>query len=168
MQKSLNKLHYCMHLIETKLHFISNKVNPFLLLYKIPYLKRRMKKIHGTDNPLKWYNDFWTNEKDGFGINYFTHALLVGVLYLIFISIGIIIISFIKPEIVLNEYYFISLGVVSFIICHYLVFRNDVYLKYFDEFKNWTKTERRINTLSSIIFIIFTIILFFQSLINFY
>ncbi len=159
-----------MHLIETKLHFLSNKVNPFLLLYKIPYLKRRMKKNHGIDNPLEWYNKFWTDEKDGHGINFFTSEYLFGIIYLSFISFGINTIGFIKPKIDSNLFYFIVIFVfpfvVTYLICNYLVFKNDKYLKYFNEFKNWTKKERRINILTSIGLIIFTIILFFQSLIS--
>ncbi len=157
-----------MHLIETKLHFLSNKVNPALLLYKIPYFKRRIKKNYGIDNPLEWYNKFWTDEKDGMGINFFTSEYLFGIIYLIFISFGIITIGLIKPEIASNLFYFIVIFVfpfvVSYLICNYLVFKNDEYLKYFDEFKNWNKKERRINILSSIGVIIFAIILFFQSL----
>jgi hypothetical protein len=163
MKRTLNILHFSLYVIENKLHFLFNKINPALLLYKIPSIKNRMKEKYGIENPTEWYNRFWTDKKDGFSL-WFSGGWLIGIIALIFISIGKIAINITNPEIVLNYYYFILLGGLSYLICYFFVFKNDGYLKYFDEFKNWTKTEKRKNVLLSLGFIIGVIALFFSSL----
>ena len=98
-----------------------------------------MKENEGIENPTEWYDNFWNDTKNGYGL-WFTGGWLIGIIALTFIGLGIIVIKLVTPELVLNEYYFISLGAVSYLICHFLVFKNDQYLKYFDEFK-----EKEIN-----------------------
>ena len=166
MKKSLNILHFSLYLIETKLHSLFNKVNPALLLFKIPSVKKRMKENEGIENPTEWYDKFWTDKKNGFGL-LFIGGWLIGIIALILISIGIIVINITNPEMVLNKYYFISLGVISYLTCYFLVFKNDEYLKYFNEFKNWTRAEKRKNVSLSVGFFIGVITLFFISLLYF-
>jgi amino acid transporter len=101
-----------------------------------------------------------------FGLRY-AGGWLIGIIALFFISLGIIVVNISNPEIVLNHYYFILFGVVSYLICYFLVFKNDAYLKYFDEFKNWTIAEKRKNVLLSVGFIIGVITLSFSSLLYF-
>ena len=166
MKRSLNILHFSLYLIETKLHSLFNKINPALLLFKIPSVKKRMKENEGIENPTEWYDNFWTDKKNGFGLR-FIGGWLIGIVALTFISLGIIAIKIITPELVLNEYFFISSGIISYLICYFLVFKNDLYLKYFKEFENWTISEKRKNMLTSIGFILSVIVLFFLSLLYF-
>jgi|SRR5690554_1794509 len=166
MKRSLNILHFSLYLIETKLHFLFNKINPALLLFKLPSVKKRMKKNEGIENPMEWYDNYWTDKKNGFGL-WFIGGWLIGIVALTFIGLGILTIKILSPELVLNKYYFISLGVISFLICHLLVFKNDQYLKYFEEFKDWTEAEKRNNVLASVGFIFGVIALFFLSLLYF-
>ena len=166
MKRSLNILHFSLYLIETKLHSLFNKINPALLLFKIPSVKKRMKENEGIENPTEWYDNFWTDKKNGFGL-WFIGGWLIGIVALTFIGLGIIAIKIITPELILNEYFFISSGIISYLICYFLVFKNDRYLKYFKEFENWTISEKRKNMLTSIGFILAVIVLFFLSLLYF-
>ncbi|WP_223033625.1 hypothetical protein [Hanstruepera marina] len=125
-----------------------------------------MKNKYGIKNPIEFYNDFWTDKKTGFGL-IFSGGWLIGIVGLIFISLGIIAIDIINPKLVLNKYYLISLGIFSYLICYFLVFKNDQYLKYFEEFKDWSIVEKRKNVLSGIGFIFGVIVLFFSSLLYF-
>jgi hypothetical protein len=166
MKRSLNILHFSMYLIATKLHSLFNKINPALLLFKIPSVKKRMKDNDGIENPTEWLDNLWTDKKDGFSL-WYSGGWLIGIVALAFIGLGIIAIKIINLKLILNESYFISLGIISYIICYFLVFKNDMYLKYFEEFENWTTKEKRLNILSSFGFILAIIILFFISLLYF-
>ena len=166
MIRSLNILHYSLYLIENKLHSLFNKINPALLLFKIPSVKKRMKDKEGIENPTEWYDDFWTDKKNGFSL-WFIGGWLIGIVFLVFIGLGIITIKILSPELTLSKYFFISSGIISYLICYFSVFKNDQYLKYFKEFENWTTNEKRIKTFTSIAFILSVIVLFFSSLIYF-
>ena len=163
MKRRLNKLHFSLYLIENKLHSLFNKINPALLLFKIPSVKRRMREKEGIENPTEWYDDFWTDRKNGYSL-WFVGGWLIGIVALTFIGLGIITIKILSPELVLIKYYFISTGVISNLICYFLVFKNDQYLKYFKEFENWTTSEKRKNVLMSILFMLGVVTLFFTSL----
>ncbi len=126
-----------------------------------------MKNKFSIENPIEFYNSFWIDKKNGFFGLVFSGGWLIGIVALTFISLGIIAIKITSPELTLNEFYFISLGVISYLICYFLVFKNDHYLKYFEEFKNWTTKERRKNVLSSVGIIFGVIALFFFSLLYF-
>ena len=166
MKRSLNILHFSLYLIETKLHSLFNKINPALLLFKIPSVKKRMKENEGIENPTEWYDNFWTDKKNGLGL-WFIGGWLIGIVALTFIGLGIIAIKIITPQLVLNEYFFISSGIISYLICYFLVFKNGLYLKYFKEFENWTKSEKRKNMLTSIGFMLAVMFVFFSSLLYF-
>jgi len=48
------------------MEFLKSKINIFLLIYKIPSVKKRMKNKYGIENPLEYYNDFFLNKEYGF------------------------------------------------------------------------------------------------------
>ncbi|EDM44006.1 hypothetical protein SCB49_10462 [unidentified eubacterium SCB49] len=125
-----------------------------------------MKEKEGIENPIEWYNDFWTDKKNGFSL-WFTGGWLIGIVALNLIALGIITMKIVSPESIFNNYIFISSGVISYLICYFLVFKNDQYLKYFKEFENWSPSKRRTKTLTSIGFILSVIALFFISLLYF-
>ncbi len=78
-----------------------------------------------------------------------------------------ILISSLKLNVPLNVYLFILFTVISFGICYYIVFRNNIYLEYFKEYENWTKNETKSYVWISFGFIIGVIALFFASLLIF-
>jgi hypothetical protein len=166
IERNLNILHFSLYKIETRLHFLFNKTNPALLLYKVPFIKKRMKNKFGIDNELEFHNNLWTDKKNGFGLR-FSGGWLIAIIAIALIGFGKISITLFFPGTGLNAYFFLVMGAISFIICYYLVFKEDHYLKYFAEFEIWTKERKRLNALLSIGSIILIITFFFFSLLYF-
>ncbi|WP_417291075.1 hypothetical protein [Corallibacter sp.] len=166
MKRGINILHFCLYLIEKKLHFLFNKINPALLIYKIPAVKRRMKTKYGIENTKEYLDDFWTNQKNGYSLH-FIGGWLVGLIFIILISLTNITLKIFEIGFDLPKYVFIAFGITSYIICYFATFKNDTYLKYFKEFNTWSVTKKRVNVLISMGFILLVITLFFSSLLYF-
>lgn len=166
IKRELNKLHYCLYLIERKTHLLINKVNPALLLFKIPFIRKKFKNNESVDEPGEWFNDFWLNKETGYGL-IFIGGWLVTIIFLFLFSSVKIIFDLININELFNAFYFIVFAILSYIICYFTVFKENRYLSYFDTFKYWSLRKKRINVLYSILFIIGVITLFFGSLILF-
>jgi len=168
MKRSLNKLHYGLYVIETKLHFLFNKINPGLLLYRIPWVKKRMKNKYGINNTKEWLDDFWLDKKNGLSIINIG-GWLVGLIVLLFISSAIFLGKLLSINIINNNFIWLCFGflTISWALCHFCVFKNDIYLKYFDEFEKWSTFKKRTNVLQTVGLILLVIIFFFVSLLYF-
>nr|WP_321227276.1 hypothetical protein [uncultured Psychroserpens sp.] len=168
MKKTLNILHYSLYLIEIKLHHLFNKINPGLLIYKIPRVKKWMKDKNGIENTKEWLDNFWLDKKNGHSLLNIGGWLTV-IIFLLLISSAIFLGKLFYLKIIFNNYTWIcipSLGI-SWAICYFHVFKNDKYLIYFEEFEKWTILDKRKNVLLSIGFILFVIVFFFVSLLYF-
>jgi hypothetical protein len=53
----------------------------------------------------------------------------------------------------------------SYLLCYFLVFKNNKYLNYFEKYKSWSKVEKRRNDILSIAFITSVLIFWFGSMI---
>jgi hypothetical protein len=165
MERFLNKIHYCLFLIQAKGHLLFNYINPGNLLFKIPYIKKRMKDKEGIEDPIKFIDSLYIDEKEGLLGLVSAGGGLIGVLGIAMVSFAILIVKLVTNHSTLDKMYFFILGFVSFIVCYFTVFKNDKYLKYFQEFKSWSKNEKRYNIILTIFLIIAVIVLFFWSLI---
>lgn len=168
MKRTLNILHYCLYLIEIKLHHLFNKINPGLLIYKIPRVKKWMKDKNGIENTKEWLDNFWLDKKDGYSLLNIV-GWLTGIIFLLLISSTIFLGKLFYLKIIFNNYTWICIPLlgISWAICYFHVFKNDKYLIYFEEFKKWTILDKRKNVLLSIGFILFVIVFFFVSLLYF-
>lgn len=162
MEKVLNISNYSIFLILKKIDFFFTKVNPILLLFELPFIKKYHKKKGW--NPYVERDKLW-NDKI-FGFNVITAGgISVGVSAIILISSFTLISKalnfhgFIEPIF----YYIPCLGI-SLLIDYIYVFKNDKYLDYFEKFKKWSVKEKRRNMVFSFLGIIFTIVYFFLSL----
>lgn len=164
MENIINIFHYCIYLLDRKLHLLSNKINPFLLLYKIPYLKRKAKE-NGEDLN-KVYNETFINKDYGFNIMV-AGGITVGVIFLFLVAFFQTALFIFNIENRLKPTGFIILGIISFFICYFLIFKNDKYLIYGKKYEKWTKYNRRINIWLSILFLVMTVIFFFVSTLYF-
>lgn len=163
MKRSLNTLHYSIYVIETKLHFLFNKINPALLLYKIPRVKKRMKDKYGIENTKEWLDHFWLDKKDGYSLS-FVGGFFVGVIFLCLMSSVILLEKLLNLNISFKNYHYLFLGAISYTVCYFFVFKKNTYLAYFNEFEKWTTFKKRKNVLLSIGFILLIIVFFFVSL----
>ena len=140
MENIINIFHYCIYLLDSKLHLLSNKINPFLLLYKIPYLKRKAEE--NGENLNEVYNETFINKDFGFNIMV-AGGITVGVIFLFIVAFFQTALFVFNIEIGLNSMVFIIFGLISFLICYFLIFRNDKYLTYIKKYESWTKSKRR-------------------------
>ena len=153
IKSKINILYYCLYLIERTMHFAFNKINIFLLLYKIPFIKKRMKNKYEIENPLEYYNDFWTNKKDGFNQN-FIYGAILGIVSVTLLTFCILTNKLFELNLYFEMYYLIILVIFSYLICYFLIFKNDTYLDYFEKFENWSLKRKRVNIFLSFLFII--------------
>lgn len=136
----LNIIHYCIYKLDYRLHLLSNKINPFLLLGKIPAVEKNFRE-QGTS--LKEFgNKFWTDRRFGFGVIISGGVLVIIVFLMIFSAILIINGVFNNPNNLSWRHLLIICTLLSYLICHILVFKKDNYLAYFRKFDKWSKREK--------------------------
>lgn len=136
----LNILHFCFYKANYRLHLLSNKINPFHLIHKIPFQKRRYEKL-GID-PIEHINQMYKNKHYGMSMT-IAGGILLSVLFFFFW--GLINLLFGESEGLVSlttPHIFISL-LLSVAICFFFVFKKDMYIKYFDKYEKWTKVEKR-------------------------
>jgi hypothetical protein len=132
IERFWNLIYYFAYLGDYRIHLMFNKINPVLYIYKFPFAKRHFTK-KGIDPVLELNKAF---KRPDFG---FSNMLVGGLMYgLVFIfQIGIIEIFLgftrLKPQ----GIFFIVIPpfIISIVINNMLLFKNDKYLKYFQEFK---------------------------------
>ena len=149
MKHNINAFYYCLYLIERYLHLAFNKINIFLFLYKIPVIKRRLKKKYGIENPLEYYNNFFLDKKNGFSLRY-VFGLFFAFLLALILTLSILINRLFDLNIQFEIYYLAIFGVLSYVIHYVFIERNKVYLKYFEEFAKWNNWQKRRNIILSI------------------
>ena len=149
------------------MHLIFQKINPFMLLYKIPSIKRSLAEQTGFEEPTDFLNDFWLNKQSGLSL-WFVGGWQTGMTFLFFFGIITIVNKLLFPNLELdNWYWYFIIGGLSFVINYYYVFRNDKYLQYFDQFSDWTPNQKLNNIIFSLIIFVLAIGLFFMSLLYF-
>lgn len=146
----LNIVHYCIYKADYKLHLLSNKLNPFLLLGKIPAVKRKLGE-QGTS--LKEVGDkVWTDKRFGFGIM-ISGGGMVLVLFLLIWGVLSSLLGLLKIYFLVKPVYIFVYALISFLACHFLIFHQDRYIEYFKLFDKKTKREKRKYGLLSLAFI---------------
>ena len=153
LKSKINALYFCLYLTERTMHFAFNKINIFLLLYKIPFIKRRMKNKYGIENPLEYYNDFFLNKEYGFSQR-FVFGAFFGIILVILLTFCILTNKLFQLNLDFENYYLIILGIIAYMVSNLLVYKNDTYLDYFEKFEKWSLSIKRVNVFLSIIFII--------------
>jgi len=162
IERILNILHYCFYIIDVKLHFLSNKINPFVHLGKIPLVKRRLKK-QGYNSITEVTNELWINKEDGWSIitsGGVLGASIYGILFS-FMQIAEEIYGFDLPTKFTSLLIF---GIPIYIVLEIYIWRKDKYLTYFDEFEKWPRKTKRRNVLLSFGYLVGVVIFFFWSL----
>lgn len=139
MEQFWNTIHYFIYKAHYKLHLFSNKINPILFLYRLPFAKRHFAK-KGI-NPLIEVNKAF--ERPDIGLSSIVSG---GAIYSLFFLICFGIINFlsgiIQKELNLQLYHFIILIILSIIVNYFLVFKGDKYLRYFKEFDKMSKKDK--------------------------
>lgn len=135
MENYLNIIHFCFYKAHYKMHLLANKVNPFRLIHKLPFQKKRYEKL-GIDINKEIDRSF---ENKNWGLSIMVAGgLLWGVLGVFFFSM-LILFNWIVYATMLH---IIICSVLSGICCYFFVFKNDKYLKYFDNYEKRSEAEK--------------------------
>ena len=161
MEKALNTFNYSIYLILKKFDYLFNKVNPVLLLYKIPFIKKYHEK-NGW-NPYRERAKIWNDKKNGFNI-WIAEGILMGVIFGILIGTFMVINNLLNFYEYVPKFYYIVFAGLSLYTCYLFVFKKDKYLGYFKQYERWTKNQKRKYVLISFLAIIATIAYFFMGL----
>lgn len=134
----LNVVHFCYYKAHYKSYLLFSKVNPFALIHKLPFQKKRYEKL-GIDI-RKELDRAVLDEKFGVSIIFSGGALLV-LFFFFFFGIFSLIRKLFTTE-RLEAVHFVIFGVCSFLVFYFLVSGNNKYIKYFDQFEKWDKLEK--------------------------
>lgn len=136
MENYLNIIHFCFYKAHYKLHLLSNKINPFRLIHKLPFQKRRYEKL-GID--INKEIDIAFGDKS-FGLS----TMAAGGMLWGFINIFFLTFLLLFNLIVYGTWmHVIIVSALSGAVCYFFVFRNDKYIAYFDRYEKWSKAEKR-------------------------
>lgn len=158
MTNFLNIIHYCFYLFFVKLDYWFNKANPFLLIYKIPFIQRYHRKHNW--NPYVQRKKVWNDQKYGFNI-IIAGGILTASLIGIFISLVFSVNNIFKLYENIPIYFIAISGVLGYLICFVCVFKGHKYLNYFKKYQFWNTKKRRGNVFFSFLYVVFVMILIF-------
>ena len=152
----LNILHYVLYRFDRRLHLWSNRINPVMLLGKIPRIKQNLQKQNTTLDEVT--NTIWLHEVNGFGIliaGVITALLVTILLWTFLLTLNQLVFHSKLPKV---EVPILTCFFLAYALVHYLVWRKNKYLHYFEEFKKWTKKEKRKYKLYCGLFIAFSMV----------
>ncbi len=135
----LNIVHYCLYRADYRFHMLSNKVNPFMLLGKIPAVRRKFEEQGTTHSDV--VNKIWTEKRFGFGIMVSGAGIVIIVAFMVWGLVSTLaglngIYFYVKPVQV------ILYGAFAYLSCYCAVFKKDKYIVYFEHFEQWSENEK--------------------------
>lgn len=139
MELFFNIIHYCMYKADFKMHLLSNKINPFVLIGRIPAVKKKLEE-QGT-SLLGVTNKIWGDKRYGFSIMISGGGLVIA-LFLIILAVFDILNCIFQYPVKSSEIPFLLCALLAYTICHYTVFKGDKYLRYFRQFEKWSKADK--------------------------
>lgn len=139
MELFFNIIHYCLYKADSKRHLLSNKLNPFVLIGRIPAVKKKLEE-QGT-TLLGVTNKVWGDKIHGFSIMISGGALVVGLSFLIWGGMTTML-SLFDVYFYVKPVHVIVYGVASYAICHFTVFKGYKYLEYFKRFEKWSMADK--------------------------
>ena len=160
MELFFNIIHFCLYKADSKSHLLSNKLNPFVLIVKIPAVKKKFEE-QGT-SLLGVTNKIWGDKRYGFSIMISGGGLVIA-LFLIILAVFDILNGVLSSPIKSSGLPFLFCALLAYGICHYTVFKGDKYLRYFRQFEKWTKAEKWKYGLLTFAFIAGSIVLWLYS-----
>lgn len=153
----LNILHYFLYRIDYRLHLLSNRVNPFLLLGRIPAVKKKFEQ-RGM-NQTEVVNKIWGDKRYGFSIVISGGALAIIVFFIVW-TIFLMLNNLLKRPFSFSVLPFAVCMSVAYSICHLLVFQKDKYIQYFQQFDKWPNARKWKYFAFSLLFILGSIAFF--------
>lgn len=156
----LNVIHYCLYKLDYKLHLLSNKVNPFLLLGKIPAIKRKFEERGVTQ--VEVVNKVWGDKRYGFSIMISGGALAI-IVFFIFWAMFLVLNNLLNHPFNFSLLSFTVCMTIAYSLCHVLVFQKDKYILYFRQFDKWSNEMKWKYCSIAFLFILGSIVAFIYS-----
>jgi hypothetical protein len=160
MELFLNIIHYCIYKADSKRHLLSSKLNPFVLVGRIPAIKRKFEEQNTT--LLGVVNKYWSDKRYGSSIMTSGGGIVVCLSFVVW-GIATTTASFFDTYFHVELVHVIVYGVASYMICHYTIFKDDKYLRYFKRFEKWSKADKWIYGLLTFTFIAASIVFWIYS-----
>lgn len=161
MEKILNGFLYCIYLMDVKLHYLSNRINPVWLLLYVPFIKKKWERKN--QDPIKEFNKVFTDKVGGHIIAR-ALGIIGGVIFGILIGSVFLINRFFKFYDYVPMSYYIICGCIAIGIGYVYMLRNDRYLVYFEHYEKWPKKRKRKYIILSFFTVLATIAYFFLSM----
>jgi len=140
MERFWNIVHYFVYRGVYKFYLLSNKINPFKLIHRLPYLKRLYEKQginirNSIDEAFK---------RPDIGLSSIWAGAIMYVLVLL-ICFGLVnyYSGIMRLDFTLKLSHFLVLLSIPFVINHFLLFKQNKYLAYFKEFEIIPKEEKK-------------------------
>lgn len=135
-----------------KFHLLFKKVNPVVLIHKLVTSKEKHRKyIKTLDGAMK---------EPQFGVSsMFAGGFLYGLYFLLVFGLVNFTSVLLEQNFKLSKYHFILMVIPSTILLYFMVFKGDLYLKYFKEFEKYPKSK--LNRLSVLYFLNVILIILF-------
>ena len=128
----LNIIHYCIYRVDYGRHLLSNKLNPLVLIGRIPAIKKKFQE-QGTTH-MEVVNKIWGDKRYGFSIMISGSGLVVA-LFVMILAVFDISNSLLKNPIKSAWLPFVLCMALAYLICHFSVFQRDKYISYFKQFE---------------------------------
>ena len=140
MERFWNIVYYFAYRADYKLHLLSNKINPFVLIHKLPFQKRIYAKM-GID-PIEEVNKAFKRPDIGLS-SIFSGGLMYILVFLVCFGLVNFYSAIIQQELYLQLSHFIGFIIVSLVVNYFLLFRHDKYLGYFKEFEKMDRADKK-------------------------
>lgn len=155
-----NVIHYFLYKSDYKRHLLFNKLNPFLLLGKVPSVKRKFDEQGVSHEEV--VNKVWGNKRYGFSIMISGGALAI-IIFFIFWAVFLVVNNFVGRPFSSILLPFTACMAAAYSLCHVLVFHKDKYIRYFRQFDKWSNESKWKYGLLSFLFIVGSIVIFIYS-----
>jgi hypothetical protein len=140
MERFWNLIYYFAYKGDYKLHLFFNKINPALLLYRFNFAKRRFAKM-GVDNPIEKLNKSYKKKDTGIS-SFRAGGLMILLIVLFCFGIGFIYIGLFRIKYFDNNLFIIVLPITLF-LNYLLLFKQNKYLRYFEEFEKFDYAKKK-------------------------
>jgi len=164
MERFVNIVHYFAYRADYRLRLWLIKFNPFVQVLRIPLIDRFYKR-KGVDL-MGSVNEAFGHREGGISVGR-AGAFVTILVSIVLFALLAIFLGLNHMTVRLRFYHFLIIGLISFIVNYFAIFRKDKYLAYFREFEKMPKAEKRKwawasagTTMSVVLFLVVSLWLF--------
>lgn len=139
MERYLSLTLFFLYKVHYKLHVITEKINPFNLIHKIPFIKRKYKDLN--IDIYQEINKAFGDKRVGVSILW-AGGILIGLLFFLFFLLTILFCKIFSISFSIYLFHIFLCLFLSLFISYFLVFKHDHYIKYFDIFEKIPTNDR--------------------------